>query len=76
MRPFLAATVTFFVVLAGSLGAVRAGAETPSAIVEAAYTDVSPSLYWLAERSTLAHLEKLEAEGRVIKRGDSRYRAA
>ncbi|HLG17169.1 MAG TPA: MBL fold metallo-hydrolase [Blastocatellia bacterium] len=58
------------------LGAVRAGAETPSAIVEAAYTDVSPSLYWLAERSTLAHLEKLEAEGRVIKRGDSRYRAA
>jgi glyoxylase-like metal-dependent hydrolase (beta-lactamase superfamily II)/8-oxo-dGTP pyrophosphatase MutT (NUDIX family) len=46
--------------------AVRAGAETPAEIVETVYTDVSPSLYWLAERSTIAHLEKLVAEGRVL----------
>jgi glyoxylase-like metal-dependent hydrolase (beta-lactamase superfamily II)/8-oxo-dGTP pyrophosphatase MutT (NUDIX family) len=47
------------------LEAIRAGAETPTEIVEAAYTDVSPALYGLAERSTLAHLEKLEEEARV-----------
>jgi glyoxylase-like metal-dependent hydrolase (beta-lactamase superfamily II) len=47
------------------LDAVRAGAVTPTQIVEAAYTDVSPAMYGLAERSTLAHLEKLESEGRV-----------
>lgn len=46
--------------------AVRAGAGTPAEIVEAVYTDVSSSLYWLAERSTIAHLEKLVAEGRVL----------
>jgi len=47
------------------LGAVRAGASTPRDVVEVAYTDVHPSMYGLAERSTVAHLEKLEAEGRV-----------
>lgn len=47
------------------LDAIRAGAGTPMEIVEAAYTDVSPALYGLAERSTLAHLEKLEEESRV-----------
>ncbi len=58
------------------MDAVSAGCETPADIVEAAYTDVSPSLYWLAERSTAAHLEKLEAEGRVNRYDDSRYRIA
>jgi glyoxylase-like metal-dependent hydrolase (beta-lactamase superfamily II) len=48
------------------LEAVRAGAGEPAEIVEAAYTDVSPAVYWLAERSTFAHLEKLEAEGRIV----------
>ncbi|HKG22065.1 MAG TPA: MBL fold metallo-hydrolase [Blastocatellia bacterium] len=47
------------------LDAIKAGAGTPMEIVEAAYTDVSPTLYGLAERSTLAHLEKLEEEARV-----------
>src|SRR5262245_32913082 len=51
------------------LAAVKAGAESPQKIVEAAYTDVNPALYGLAERSTLAHLEKLEAEGRVANNG-------
>jgi len=56
--------------------AVRAGAELPHDIVEAAYTDVHPSMYGLAERSTVAHLEKLEAEGRVNRYDGGRYRAA
>jgi ribonuclease/clavin/mitogillin len=52
------------------LEAVRAGAGTAPEIVEAAYTDVSPVMYGLAERSTVAHLEKLEEEGRVNRDGD------
>lgn len=53
--------------------AVKAGAQTTTEIVAHAYTDVSPSLYWLAERSTVAHLEKLEAEGRVMTDSSGRY---
>jgi len=49
------------------LAAVEAGAALPHEIVEAAYTDVHPSMYGLAERSTIAHLEKLEEEGRVCR---------
>jgi len=49
------------------LEAVRAGAAQPAEIVEAAYTDVNPALWGLAERSTIAHLEKLEEEGRVVR---------
>jgi ribonuclease/clavin/mitogillin len=45
--------------------ALQTGASTPAQIVQAAYTDVSPSVYWLAERSTVAHLEKLVEEGRA-----------
>ena len=41
-----------------------------SQLVPASYADVSPSLYGLAERSLLAHLLKLEAEGRVWRDGD------
>ncbi len=48
--------------------AVEAGASLPHEIVEAAYTDVSPAMYGLAERSAIAHLEKLEEEGRVTRR--------
>ena len=57
------------------LAAVQAGAGLPHEIVEAAYTDVHPSLYGLAERSTVAHLEKLEEEGRVSRYDGGRYRA-
>lgn len=56
------------------LDAVRGGAATLAEIVPAAYTDVSPSLHGLAERSTIAHLEKLEEEGAVIKTTGGRYR--
>jgi ribonuclease/clavin/mitogillin len=58
------------------LSAVRLGAATPAQIVEVAYTDVSPAMYGLAERSTLAHLEKLEEEGRVHRRGNAGYYAS
>ena len=50
------------------LDAVRSGAALPHEIVPLAYTDVSPVMYGLAERSTLAHLEKLEEEGLVTRR--------
>ena len=56
------------------LAAVQAGASRPHEIVEAAYTDVHPSMHGLAERSTIAHLEKLEEEGRVL-RDSAGYRA-
>ena len=52
------------------LAAVQAGAALPHEIVEAAYTDVNPALWGLAERSTIAHLEKLEEEGRVARSND------
>ena len=56
------------------LAAVQAGAALPHEIVEAAYTDVNPALWGLAERSTVAHLEKLEEEGRVSRSDPGRYR--
>ncbi len=49
------------------LAAVQAGASLPHEIVEAAYTDVHPSMWGLAERSTVAHLEKLEEDRRVLR---------
>ncbi|HXG66268.1 MAG TPA: MBL fold metallo-hydrolase, partial [Blastocatellia bacterium] len=58
------------------LEAVKAGAGTPAEIVEAAYTDVSPAVYWLAERSTVAHLEKLEEDGRVRQTAEGRFQLA
>jgi ribonuclease/clavin/mitogillin len=47
------------------LEAVQAGASSPAEIVPVAYTDVTPAMWGLAERSTIAHLEKLEEEGRI-----------
>jgi glyoxylase-like metal-dependent hydrolase (beta-lactamase superfamily II) len=55
------------------LEAVRAGASSPAEIVEVAYTDVAPAMYWLAERSTLAHLERLELSGLVSRSDGDRY---
>lgn len=57
------------------LSAVKAGASLPHEMVEVAYTDVDPALWGLAERSTIAHLEKLEEEGRVSRHDGGRYRA-
>lgn len=41
---------------------------TTAELVPPVYLDVEPSLFRLAERSLLAHLEKLEAESRIARR--------
>ena len=58
------------------LGSLRkaAGPATPAELVPAAYPDVSPEVYPLAERSLLAHLEKLVRQGRAEER-DGRFSA-
>jgi glyoxylase-like metal-dependent hydrolase (beta-lactamase superfamily II) len=47
------------------LEAYQNGIKGPSEIVAAVYTDVSPKAYAMAERSVIAHLEKLSSEGRI-----------
>ena len=47
------------------LEAVRSGVTKPADIVSAVYTDVSPKAHGMAERAVIAHLEKLQAEGKV-----------
>jgi glyoxylase-like metal-dependent hydrolase (beta-lactamase superfamily II) len=44
------------------LEAIKSGAKTAREIVERVYTDVSPALFALAEKSVEAHLEKLREE--------------
>ncbi len=53
------------------LAAVRDGADTIDAIVAQVYTDVHPKALPLAARATLAHLEKLLADG-VLEQKDLR----
>jgi hypothetical protein len=55
------------------LDAIKAGSETTAEIVPIAYSEVNSSLYALAERSTLAHLEKLVEEGKVTRLDGARY---
>lgn len=50
--------------------AVRGGASTVGAVVEAVYEDVDSALHPLAARSVTAHLRKLAAEGVVHLWGD------
>ncbi len=57
------------------LAAVRDGASTPKEIVAMVYTDVSPKAHAMAERAVLAHLEKLEADGLVMRTSDGTYQA-
>jgi glyoxylase-like metal-dependent hydrolase (beta-lactamase superfamily II) len=47
------------------LEAFQTGIKEPSEIVAPVYTDVSPKAYAMAERSVIAHLEKLASEGRL-----------
>jgi glyoxylase-like metal-dependent hydrolase (beta-lactamase superfamily II) len=49
------------------VSAMRAGATAIPQIVKAVYTDVPEAMHQLAELSVLAHLEKLEGEGRVTR---------
>ncbi len=52
------------------LAALQASGPAPArALVAAAYEDTPVHLYGVAERSLLAHLHKLEAEGRAVESG-------
>lgn len=53
------------------LAAVGEAPRDLSEVLAAAYADTSPDLWWLASRSLEAHLRKLEAEGRVWRRGSA-----
>jgi glyoxylase-like metal-dependent hydrolase (beta-lactamase superfamily II)/8-oxo-dGTP pyrophosphatase MutT (NUDIX family) len=56
---------------ANILRAVQSGAQTVAEIVAQVYTDVHPKALPLAERATLAHLEKLIHDGAVRQNGDT-----
>ncbi|HLI88111.1 MAG TPA: MBL fold metallo-hydrolase [Ktedonobacteraceae bacterium] len=55
-----------------ALEAVPGGASIP-ALVERIYVDVDPRLHPIAARSVLAHLLKLEREGRVRRQGQEEW---
>jgi ribonuclease/clavin/mitogillin len=57
------------------LAALTREPEPLAALVERAYADTSPELWRYAERSLLAHLLKLEAEGSAVRDGESWRRA-
>jgi len=48
------------------LDAWQGGARTPEALLSAAYEDVPPIAHPLAKRQIVAHLERLEALGRLV----------
>ena len=52
---------------------MRGGATTLEEIVARVYTDVHPKMHAMAERSTIAHLEKLERDGLVTRDSDGLY---
>jgi endoribonuclease LACTB2 len=56
--------------------ALSATAATAEALVPAVYPDVAPAIYPLAARSLLAHLVKLEREGRAVQEPGDRWRRA
>lgn len=58
---------------ANIMEAVRVGLSLPAEIVARVYTDVSVKAHAMAERAVLAHLEKLEADNLVTRRGDETY---
>jgi glyoxylase-like metal-dependent hydrolase (beta-lactamase superfamily II)/8-oxo-dGTP pyrophosphatase MutT (NUDIX family) len=53
------------------LAALRRGLGTPRAIVPSVYIGTPEPLFPFAERSVQAHLDKLEAEGKVVVRGST-----
>jgi glyoxylase-like metal-dependent hydrolase (beta-lactamase superfamily II)/8-oxo-dGTP pyrophosphatase MutT (NUDIX family) len=55
------------------LAAVREGASAPKQIVARAYTDVPQKAHAMAERAVLAHLEKLETEGFIVRVGQETF---
>ncbi len=57
------------------LAALIEDPEPLEVLVERAYRDTPPALWTYAQRSLLAHLEKLEAEGRAVREGELWCRA-
>lgn len=57
------------------LAALESRPRPLSELVPIVYADVKPDLWSYAERSLLAHLLKLESEGRAIRQGDGWERA-
>ena len=55
--------------------ALQGGPRTAKGLVDALYSKIDPILKMAAERNVLAHLNKLENEGRVSRRGEE-WRAA
>ncbi len=53
------------------LHALRGGAMTTRELVGALYANIAPHLHGPAERSVLAHLQKLEAERRAVREGEA-----
>jgi glyoxylase-like metal-dependent hydrolase (beta-lactamase superfamily II)/8-oxo-dGTP pyrophosphatase MutT (NUDIX family) len=53
----------------------KRGEASAADLVADVYSDVSPSIFVIAERSLLAHLKKLAGEGRARDLGGGRYRA-
>ena len=50
--------------------ALQSGPQTTKGLVEALYSKIDPILKMAAERNVIAHLMKLQGEGRVTQRGD------
>ena len=61
---------------AAVLGALGAKPLAPMAIVEALYTELDTRLKKAAERTVLAHLQKLVAEGKAVARDEEFVAAA
>jgi glyoxylase-like metal-dependent hydrolase (beta-lactamase superfamily II) len=53
------------------LAALRTGDRAPDALVPLIYRGLRESLFQVARETVLAHLLKLEREGRAVRRGDS-----
>lgn len=53
------------------VAALRPAAEPIEALLPRVYDDVPPALHGVAARSLLAHLLKLQAEGRVVRAGET-----
>ena len=60
---------------AAVLAAIAGAPRTPAALVETLYVPLDPRLRPAAERNVLAHLRKLQTEGRAAPQGDA-WRAA
>jgi hypothetical protein len=53
------------------LAALRAGPATPEALVPLIYRGLKEGLLQVARETVLAHLLKLERDGRALRRGES-----